>query len=179
MMTQFWRANRPMTLERNIAAVFNMSEEIWARHANPWSVWTRFTVLPILILAIWSRVWLGWWSLALIAIAIFWMWVNARIFANPQSTNNWASKGVLGERVWLHRDTVPVPSYHQYVPNVLILVSAVGMVFVIWGVVALDGCITLLGCALVYLSKLWFIDRMVWLYEDMRHTHPQYQSWLY
>uniref|UniRef100_A0A832H3E3 Uncharacterized protein n=1 Tax=Oscillatoriales cyanobacterium SpSt-402 TaxID=2282168 RepID=A0A832H3E3_9CYAN len=58
-----------MTLERKIATAFHMSEETWARHANPRSVWTRFTVLPMLILAIWSRIWLGWWSLAPIAIA--------------------------------------------------------------------------------------------------------------
>jgi len=168
-----------MTVERKIANTFHMDEETWARHANPWSVWTRFTVLPILILVIWSRVWLGWWSLAPIAIALFWMWINPRIFAKPQSTNHWASKGVLGERVWLNRDTVPVPEHHQRVPNVLSLVSVIGMAVVIWGLVTLDGCLTLLGCALVYLSKLWFLDRMVWLYEDMRQAHPQYQSWLY
>lgn len=53
-----------MTLERKIAAAFNMSEDAWARHANPWSVWTRIaTALPLLILAVWSRVWLGWRSL--------------------------------------------------------------------------------------------------------------------
>ncbi len=168
-----------MTVERKIANTFHMDEETWARHANPLSVWTRFTVLPILILAIWSRVWLGWWSLAPIAIALFWMWINPRMFAKPQSTNHWASKTVLGEQIWLNRDTVPVPSQHQRVPIVLSLISVIGMVVVIGGLVALDGCLTLLGCALVYLSKLWFLDRMVWLYEDMRQTHPQYQSWLY
>jgi hypothetical protein len=168
-----------MTVERKIASTFHMDEETWACHANPRSVWTRFTVLPVLILAIWSRVWLGWWSLAPIAISLFWMWINPRIFAKPQSTNHWTSKSVLGERVWLNRDTVSVPLHHQRVPNVLSLVSVIGMAVVIWGLVTLDGCLTLLGCALVYLSKLWFLDRMVWLYEDMRQVHPQYQSWLY
>lgn len=168
-----------MTVERKPANTFHMDEETWARHANPWSVWTRFTVLPILILAIWSRVWLGWWSLTPIAIALFWMWINPRIFAKPQSTDHWTSKGVLGERIWLNRDTVPVPLHHQRVPNVLSLISAIGMVVVIWGLVALNGCLTLLGSILIYLSKLWFIDRMVWLYEDMRQAHPEYQSWLY
>ncbi|NJM71476.1 MAG: hypothetical protein HC862_15300 [Scytonema sp. RU_4_4] len=27
---------------------------------------------------------------------------------------------------------------------------------------------------LVLLSKLWFIDRMVWLYEDMKDANPEY-----
>lgn len=29
---------------------------------------------------------------------------------------------------------------------------------------------TLFGAALVYLGKLWFLDRMVWLCRDMRDT---------
>ena len=34
-----------MTLERKIASAFRMDDETWKRHANPWSVWTRNTVL--------------------------------------------------------------------------------------------------------------------------------------
>ena len=32
---------------------------------------------------------------------------------------------------------------------------------------------------LIYLGKMWFLDRMVWLYEDMKDTTPEYRSWLY
>lgn len=168
-----------MNLERKIAASFSMDDTTWARHANPWSVWTRFTVLPLLILSIWSRVWLGWWSLIPVIITIGWMWLNPRIFPKPNSTNNWASKAVLGERVWLNRDNVPVLKHHHKVPTILSFVSTSGVVFLIWGLVALDFWPTLLGVVLVYLGKLWFIDRMVWLYEDMKDVQPEYRSWLY
>ncbi|MDZ8240651.1 MAG: DUF6653 family protein [Nostoc sp. ChiQUE01a] len=43
----------------------------------------------------------------------------------------------------------------------------------------LNSWITLLGYTLVRLSKLWFIDRMVWLYNDMKDVNQEYQSWLY
>ncbi|NWF60256.1 MAG: hypothetical protein HXY43_13580 [Fischerella sp.] len=86
---------------------FAMDDEVWAHHANPWSVWTRYTTLPLIIIAI------------------------------------------------------------------------IGMVFVIWGVAVLAIWPTLFGTALVYLGKLWFCDRMVWLYEDTKDADPQYQSWLY
>lgn len=169
-----------MTLERKIADAFSMSEDVWARHANPWSGWTRFiTALPLAILAIWSRVWLGWWALPLVAAVVLWIWLNPRIFPKPHSTNNWISKGVLGERVWLNRDNIPVPSHHRQIPNILSAVSACGLVLIIWGVTALDICPTLLGTALVYLGKLWFVDRMVWLYQDMKDANAEYQSWLY
>jgi len=37
---------------------------------------------------------------------------------------------------------------------------------------------TLLGVGVVMLCKLWFVDRMVWLFDDMK-SHPQYRQWLY
>ncbi len=169
-----------MTIERNIAAVFSMSDDAWLRHANPWSGWTRFiTVLPLLILAVWSRVWLGWWSLIPVTIAVVWIWLNPRIFPKPQSTDNWISKGVLGERVWLNRDRVAVPQHHYYVPNLLNGISAFGGILLIWGLIELNSWITLLGFILVTLAKLWYIDRMVWLYKDMKDVNQEYQSWLY
>ena len=44
-----------------------MSDDSWMRHANPWSVWTRYAAFPVLIAAIWSRVWIGWWALLPVA----------------------------------------------------------------------------------------------------------------
>ena len=35
-----------------------MSDDVWFRHANPWSGWTRFSTYPLFILAFWSRGWL-------------------------------------------------------------------------------------------------------------------------
>jgi hypothetical protein len=49
----------------------------------------------------------------------------------------------------------------------------------VWGLVKFDVWFTVFGATLVILGKLWFIDRMVWLYGDMKDTNPEYQSWLY
>jgi len=46
-----------------ITRVLGMTDEAWQRHANPWSVYTRFAAIPAMILAIWSRVWISWWAL--------------------------------------------------------------------------------------------------------------------
>jgi hypothetical protein len=59
------------------------------------------------------------------------------------------------------------------------IVSGLGVPFIIWGLVKLALWPVLFGSALVYLGKLWFLDRMVWLYEDMKDADPQYRSWLY
>ena len=73
------------------------------RHANPCSVITRFAVLPMLALSVWSRDWIGWWCLVPVALSLVFLMVNPLLFAPPRSTRNWASKGVFGERVYADR----------------------------------------------------------------------------
>ena len=167
-----------MTLERKLAFAMSMDDATWLRHANPWSVWSRASVLPLVTLAIWSRHWLGAWSWAAVVVALAWMWANPRVFDRPKTMSHWASRGVLGERVWLNRDAVPVPERHRVVPHVLNVITAVGTAFVVWGLVTLALWPTLLGSVLIYCGKLWFLDRMVWLYEDMAQRHDQYRAWL-
>jgi hypothetical protein len=111
-------------------------------------VLSRPTVLPVLILAAWSRVWLGWWVLVPGAIAPLWTWLNPRLFGRPVSLDKWASKAMLGERVWINRDEEPVPGHHQWVPNILNVVSGIDTVFVVWGVVQVAVWPTLFGAAL-------------------------------
>jgi hypothetical protein len=31
--------------------------------------------------------------------------------------------------------------------------------------------------ALVYCGKLWYLDRMVWLWEEMKDATPEYRGW--
>jgi len=157
-----------LTFERRLASAFRMDEAIWRRHANPWSVWSRFTTLPLLVLAAWSRVWLGWWALAPVAAALLWTWLNPRIFPPPASLDSWAARGVMGERCWLNRDVSPVPAHHRVAPHVLAAVSAAGLAVTVWGVVALDPWPSVAGVTVSIMGKLWFVDRMAWLYLDMQ-----------
>ena len=160
------------------ASAFRMDDATWERHANPWSVYTRMATAPFIVLALWSRAWIGWWSLIPIAIVGAWLWLNPRAFPPPRSTNNWASKAVLGERVWLNRKTVPIPAHHARAAALLSVVGAIGVPVFLYGIVMLDAWPTLFGMTLTFLGKLWFVDRMVWLYEDMRNATPEYRSWL-
>ena len=80
-----------VTTDTKIARLFGLKGEGWLRHANPVSVWTRFAVLPLLALAIWSREWIGWWSLAAVALVLVFMLVNPLLFPPPRSTRHWAS----------------------------------------------------------------------------------------
>lgn len=169
-----------MTLERNISKLFNLTDENWMKHANPWSVWTRYSVLPVIVFAFWSRVWIGWWCLVPGLLSLLWMFFNPLVFPKPQSTKNWASKAVLGERVYLNRDQVPIPEIHRSpLNNILNGISSVGMLLAIWATVVFSVWGAVLGVALAYMGKSWFLDRMVWLYEDMKEVNEEYKSWEY
>ena len=168
-----------MNYARNIADFFQMTDEVWESHANPWSVWTRYFSFPLLIVAIWSRVWWGSFAIAPTVTILLWIWLNPRFFPKPSTTQNWASKAVFGERVWLDRKKIPIPKHHDPVIILTNTISTIGFLICIWGSISLNIWPTLLGLSWVILGKTWFLDRMVWLYEEMKEKHPQYRDWLY
>jgi len=165
-----------MTLEALIARAHRMDERAWACHANPWSVWTRIPILPALALTAWSREWIGAWALLPAAMLLGWTWANPRAFAPPASTDNWASRAVIGERLWLSRPDHPVPPHHRLLPHLLNALAALGGVALAWGLIRLDGVLALSGLATALGAKMWFLDRMVWLTHDMRDD-PRMRDW--
>ena len=46
-------------------------------------------------------------------------------------------------------------------------ISAAGLPFLVWGLVVLDPWITAFGLAVQMAGKLWFLDRMALLYDDV------------
>lgn len=144
----------------------SMSDETWERHTNPWSGWTRISIIPLFTLALMSRVWLGWWCLIPILITFFWTWYNPRAFRKPQDINNWMSKGVMGERIWLNKENYRVDPHHIKMSHIINIATAIGLVPYIWGLIYFNYEFILLGIIILIGGKLWFLDRMVWLYHD-------------
>ncbi len=161
-----------MTLEKRIAKFFKLEGDNWLKHANPWSIWTRFATLPFIIVAIWSRVWYGWYCLIPITILIIWIIINPTLFDKPKSFNNWGSKCVLGERYWSNRTKVPVPLHHHQVVFTLTILQTIAGIILMIGLWKLEANLTVIGAISVYLTKMWFLDRMVWITEEMKDKHP-------
>jgi hypothetical protein len=169
------------TGERRVAKLFGLQGDTWMRHANPLSVWTRFAVLPLLAASIWSRDWIGWWSLVPLLVSLVFMMVNPLLFPEPRSTRNWTSKSVLGERVWADRDTVELPEQFRAsrVPAVAQTIQVVGLAVLAYGLVRYDLLAAVSGTVLCQTAKCWYLDRMVLLYEDMKARRPGYAAWEY
>ena len=167
-----------MAVMGRLAASFAMSDPVWERHTNPWSGITRMPILPLMALSIYARVWIDWWCLVPLAALVVWTWYNPRAFGPPAHTHHWMSRAVLGERVWLNAETVPIPAHHARAATWLSVLAGLGLVPLAWGLWVLDPWAVGFGCLLSLLAKLWFLDRMVWLFHDMTAQHPPYGAWL-
>ncbi|MEM0945492.1 MAG: DUF6653 family protein [Pseudomonadota bacterium] len=158
--------------------LMGMDDRAWARHANPWSAWTRVPILPLIVALLWVREVLGWWLILPLGVVLAWIWANPRAFPPPASTRSWASRAVMGERVWLARREVPIPRHHALWIGLLVYLPVLGLLPLIWGVWTFEPWATLGGLALTLCAKFWFLDRCVWLFDDMARTEPRYAAWL-
>jgi hypothetical protein len=156
--------------EQAMIKAFGLSDEGWQRHANPWSVYTRIPIPAPLALAIWSRKWIGRRSLLPIVAVCVWTAVNPRAFPPPRSVDRWASQAVLGERLWTASRKASrkqgTPPRRQLAPIVLTGINTAGMAVLVRGLIVLDPWMTATGLAVHMAGKNWFLDRMVWHYED-------------
>ncbi len=159
------------------ARTMTMDEASWQRHANPLSVYSRMTILPLMTLAVVSRIWLGWLCLIPMGLVLVWTWWNPRAFAPPRHGRSWASRGTFGERVLLNHTDIPVPAHHMAWAKALGALAGVGALPWIYGLWQLDLGFILFGLTLMFGAKLWFVDRMVWLFEDMKPHHKPYADW--
>jgi hypothetical protein len=155
-----------------------LSEQTWMRHANPWSVWTRYAAFPFLVLAVWSYHGIGWWSLVPISAVVLFLCFNPRLFPPPRSTRNWASMAVLGERVWLAERRAFLPQQFPWVFYSILVLSVANVLALAWGIYSSDMVLTIVCTINVLVSKSWSNDRMVWLFSERSRETPEYASWL-
>jgi hypothetical protein len=68
---------------------------VFARHCNPWSAWTRWASVPLVLVPVWRR---SWRDAALVGA---WMAINPVVFGKPAHERAWATRAVLGEERWI------------------------------------------------------------------------------
>ena len=54
-----------------------------------------------------------------------------------------------------------------------------GLALLAYGLVRLDLLAVVTGVVIAQVPKVWFLDRMVLLYEDMKTRRPEYAEWEY
>ncbi len=159
--------------------LMSMDESSWQRHSNPLSVYSRFSILPLFTVTIAVREYLGWWTLAAVLLVSLWTWLNPRLFSAPKTTNNWASMGTFGERIYLNRRGENlIPGHHLRMCRWIIGLQFLGLPFWLYSLYSMSYPLMLLSTLWLMMTKVWFVDRMVWLYQDVKDRDPVYLSWL-
>ncbi|TXT54544.1 MAG: conserved membrane protein of unknown function [Candidatus Thorarchaeota archaeon] len=141
-----------------------MSEETWLRHANPKSGWSRILSLPFLFPPIWymslffANPLANWWPLVWLIIYGIWSAVNPRIFSKPDNYDNWASKGVLGEKIWTAKGERDIHFWMNVVSGIFFIPTIiVTYLQLFWEM--------MFFASIAFLMKMWFVDRMSFYYE--------------
>lgn len=150
------------TLQSAIASDTN----VWRRHANPWSVWTRLAAVPAFAAIVFFRDFFGWWTLALVALLGVWMWLNVKIFAPVHNDERWESRAIFGEKFWLDRKTRTLPKHHLNWIMRLNIASGLMIVPLAWGLWTLDAWAAAFGSLGLVAGQIWALDRYSWLYAD-------------
>lgn len=147
--------------------LLSMDDKAWQRHANPLSVWSRvITGMPLLLFGIWQLEPFTVQSILILCLIVFWLWLNPRLFPKPQNTENWASKVTLGERIWLNEPKSTIPRHHRQWALFLSIIAGIGFLIAAYGAYNQNIFLTTTGGITSWLGKMWFCDRMVWLFED-------------
>lgn len=85
---------------------------------------------------------------------------------------------MMGEHVWDARKTIPIPPQHAKMVALLNSFLGIGFIPFAMGFYQLDVWMVITSTATTATVKLWFLDRLAWLFDDMNETHITYGKWL-
>jgi len=131
-----------------------MKEQTWQRHSNPWSGWSRMLGYWGLLFAVYQHSWLG------LAAVILFLIFNPKLFPAPKTQNAWMSKAVLGERLYTKSGILK-----KDLPTLLNFLNLPFFIASIYFAYTQDIGGTVASGLLSTTYKLWFLDRMVTLYD--------------
>jgi len=132
------------------------SEKIWKRHTNPLSGWSRVIAFFLIPIPIWFQNWF------ILAILLIFFVINPVLFPEPKSKNNWMSKSILGEELWIKKGI-----FQKDFPTILNLLNGMFFFFLVYGAYNNFLEITIFSTILSSVFKLWYLDRMVFYYEKI------------
>lgn len=75
--------------------VARLRHAMFARHANPWSAWTRWASTPMVLVPVWTR------RRSHAVLVAGWLAVNPVVFPKPADDHAWATRAMLGEERWI------------------------------------------------------------------------------
>lgn len=81
--------------DTSTGTVARLRHAMFARHANPWSAWTRWASTPLVLVPVWTR------RRRHAVLVAGWLAVNPVLFPTPSTDRAWATRAMLGEELWI------------------------------------------------------------------------------
>lgn len=78
-------------------AIARIRRAIFARHAHPWSAWSRWATTPLVLVPVWTR------RRDHALVVATWFALNPVIFPKVGDERSWATRAMLGEELWISR----------------------------------------------------------------------------
>lgn len=138
-----------------------LPDELWRRHANPKSGWSRVATLPILMYGVYAR------KPRAVAFALVFAVLNPVLFPPPDDADAWMTRVVLGERMYYRHRTERRPvDLLNYLNGALVAVA-------LHAAYRRRPVRTALFTALGMTAKFLFVAFVARYYEANRETYPE------
>jgi uncharacterized protein DUF6653 len=136
-------------------------------------------VSPALItFALWSHLWVGTAaSVAMALIAVSAIVAISRKSGQTQKSRSWAVRVSFGERIWLNRLHIPIPSELNAKLTVLYLAFWTGTLVALSGGFTASVILTATGLIVAYSAMTVYFQKLVQLYRTMKEKEPLYRFW--
>jgi hypothetical protein len=118
---------------------------------------------PLLVLALYRRNWL------LLALAAVWTVLNPVLFRQPERTDDWMSRGVLGEKQWIEDDN---PLFALRGPGLLNTLNLPAFAYTLSAAYRRKPVGATVGLAVSMALKFAFVGQMVQYYDENRKDDP-------
>jgi hypothetical protein len=128
-------------------AIARMRRAIFARHANPWSAWSRWASTPLVLLPVWTR------RRSHALMTALWFALNPVVFPRISDERSWATRAMLGEELWISRRPRDAAAALTVVTSLVAVVALVAARrrWAVWAAVATA---TQMALTLVYWQQM-------------------------
>lgn len=140
-----------------MAPANGLRDRFWARHSNPVSGYTRIPLGSFLLFALYVRHW------RLVGLILAYVALNPILFPEPERTDAWVSRAVLGEQRWTE-DGHGV--FEASRPGVLNALSALAYGVALYGAYRRKAILTAVGGDLALTFKLAYLQEVVEYYDE-------------
>ena len=86
---------------------------------------------------------------------------------------------IARRRVDSSRQPEQCDQFKSRVPNLANAFSSIGLALLVYALVVPNVLLAVVGILIVHLGKLWYLDRMVLLFDHMKTRDDTYASWEY